>query len=321
VIVYQGKEYDSEAGETVLECLLRHGVNVPYSCRSGVCHSCMMRSVTGTPAIESQKGLKSSLVSQNYFLPCLCHADRDMEITLPDMAGLRFSTEVVSIDSVSSGIKRLRLRRPHGFNYHAGQFLTLYNPDNIGRSYSLASIPVLDPFLELHVRLVPNGVVSSWVNKSLKVGEQVSISEAIGTCFYEANQPQQSMILIGTGSGLAPLYGIVRDALHHGHQGTIKLYHGSSSMEGIYLRQELVQLSQNHRNFQYIPCVSRSVDDSNVLQGRASVIAMEQNPDLSGWRAYICGEPDMVNDTSRAVFLAGVSLKEIYSDPFIHSKP
>lgn len=321
MITFQGKQYGYEAGETVLECLLRHGVNVPYSCRSGVCHGCIMRSVTGTPAADSQKGLKPSLVSQNYFLPCLCHSDQDMEIALPDSASFRFSVEVVSIDRLSREIVRLRLQRPDGYKYHAGQFLTLYNQDGIGRSYSLASIPVLDPFLELHIRLVPNGVVSSWVNKSLKAGDKVSISEGIGNCFYIADDPQKPMLLIGTGTGLAPLYGIVRDALHHGHRGAIKLYHGSSTMEGIYLQQELNQMAQNHPNFDYVPCVSRTEGGQDVSQGRATTIALQQNPKLPGWRAYICGEPAMVNDTSRAVFLAGASLKEIYSDPFIHSKP
>ena len=243
-----------------------------------------------------------------------------MEVALPDSESFRFSTSVVSIDSLTSEIIRLRLQRPDGFHYHAGQFITLYNPAGIGRSYSLASLPVLDPFLELHIRIVPNGQVSAWVHKGLAVGDAVSISEAIGNCFYVPGNSQQSMLLVGTGSGLAPLYGIVRDALHQAHQGSIKLYHGSSTKAGIYLQQELGQLAQNHSNFQYIACVSRD-PGAPMLQGRATALAMEQNPKLTGWRAYICGEPAMVKETSRAAFLAGVSLQEIYSDPFIHSKP
>ena len=199
--------------------------------------------------------------------------------------------------------------------------MTLYNQEGVGRSYSIASTPVLDPFLELHIRLVPNGHVSGWVKNVLKVGHGVSISEAIGNCFYVGDNPEQSLLLIGIGSGLAPLYGITRDALHNGHRGMIKLYHGSSTMQGIYLQQELMQLTRNHQNFHYVPCVSRMPAASGMLPGRATTIALEQNPKLTGWRAYICGEPAMVNDTSRAVFLAGMSLKEIYSDPFIHSKP
>jgi CDP-4-dehydro-6-deoxyglucose reductase len=321
LITYQGKEYGCEAGETVLECLLRHGVDIPHSCRSGVCHGCLMRMVNGTPAADSQKGLKPSLVSQNYFLPCQCLGDQNMEVVLPDTASFRFSTEVAGIEPVSDKIVRLRLQRPNGFKYHAGQFLTLYNQEGIGRSYSLASLPVLDPFLELHIRLIPNGAVSNWVKKALQAGDTVSISEALGNCFYISDNPQQPLLLIGTGTGLAPLYGIVRDALHNGHQGTIKLYHGSRTMAGIYLQQELSQLAHNHSNVHYIPCVSGSGGGPQVSQGRATTIALEQNPALSGWRAYICGEPAMVNDTSRGAFLAGVSLKEIYSDPFIHSIP
>jgi CDP-4-dehydro-6-deoxyglucose reductase len=321
VIIYQGKEYGCEAGETLLECLLRHGVDIPHSCRSGVCHSCMMRAVNGAPAADSQKGLKPSLISQHYFLPCLYRTDQNMEVVLPDTANFRFSAQVVGVDPVNSEIVRLRLQRPHGFDYHPGQFLTLYNQQGIGRSYSLASLPVLDPFLELHIRVVPNGVVSNWVNTALNVGDVVSISESIGDCFYVADNLHQALLLIGTGTGLAPLYGIVRDALHKGHQGTIKLYHGSRTMAGIYLQQELRQLAQNHANFHYIPCVSGSAGGVDVLQGRATTIALAQNPNLTAWRAYICGDSAMVNDTSRAVFLAGASLKDIYSDPFIHSKP
>jgi NAD(P)H-flavin reductase len=279
-----------------------------------------MRMVTGTPPSDSQKGLKSSLIEQNYFLPCSCSAAQDMEVILPDAASFRFSTSVVSIDPLTNEIMRLRLEKPSGFHYNPGQYVTLYNPEGIGRSYSLASVPILDPFLEFHVRLVPKGQVSGWVHKELKVGDTVSISDAIGNCFYMADNAQQSLLLIGTGSGLAPLYGIVRDALHQAHQGQIKLYHGSGTMAGIYLQQELQQLAQNHANFQYVPCVSREAG-ADVLHGRATAVALEHNPKLSGWRAYLCGEPAMVKDTSRAIFLAGVSLQEIYSDPFIHSKP
>lgn len=321
MITYQGKQYANEAGETVLECLLRHGVSVPYSCRSGVCHSCLMRAINGTPAADSQKGLKPSLVSQNYFLPCMCSAEQELEIVQPDMASFRFSVEVVSKDLLGQEIIRLRLQRPGGFKYHGGQFVTLYNHEGVGRSYSLASIPVLDPFLELHIRLVPNGVVSNWVRKVLKAGDKVSISEAIGNCFYLADNIHKPMLLIGTGTGLAPLYGIVREALHHGHQGAIKLYHGSRTRNGLYLQQELTQLAKNHSNFQYVPCVSGVAVESGANQGRATNVALQQNPKLSDWRVYVCGDPAMVNDTSRAVFMAGASLKEIYSDPFIHSKP
>jgi CDP-4-dehydro-6-deoxyglucose reductase len=327
LIIYEGKQYDSESGETVLDCLLRNGVDIPHSCRSGVCHTCLMRVVKGTPGGDSQKGLKPSLVEQNYFLPCSCSADKEMEVVLPDAASFRFSASVVSIDLMTSEITRLRMTRPSGFQYHPGQYLTLYDAEGTGRTYSLASLPVLDPFLELHIRIVPNGKISGWVHKGLSVGDTVSISEAIGNCFYVADQPEQSLLLVGTGTGLAPLYGIARDALHKGHQGTIKLYHGSGTLAGIYLQQELRQLSENHSNFKYTACVSRpsnSLDTSSapdVVHGRATAVALQHNPKMPGWRAFICGEPAMVKDTSRALFLAGVSLKEIYSDPFIHSKP
>ena len=129
------------------------------------------------------------------------------------------------------------------------------------------------------------------------------------------------MLLIGTGSGLAPLYGIVRDALHQGHKGQIKLYHGSSSLAGIYLLDELHTLAERHENFDYFPCVSRETPVDGMFRGRATDLALADNSQLSGWRAYICGEPTMVNATGRAVFLAGVSMQDVYTDAYLPSQP
>ena len=60
-----------------------------------------------------------------------------------------------------------------------------------------------------------------------------------GNCFYIPDNPEQNLLLIGTGCGLAPLYGIIRDALAQGHRGAIKLYHGSKTVESLYMSKEL----------------------------------------------------------------------------------
>lgn len=244
-----------------------------------------------------------------------------MEVVLPDSETFRITTEVLSVDALTDTITRLRLHRPQDYDYHAGQYINLYNPQGVGRNYSLASMPILDPFLELHVKLIPHGLISTWVHKDIKVGQEVTIGPAIGTNFYVGDKKDQPIILIGTSTGLAPLYGIVRDALHHGHSGEIKLYHGSGTNAGIYLMQELQQLDENHSNFEYYPCVSKESPRSGAQAGRALDLALQHNKTLSGWRAFICGDPDVVKATSKALFLAGISLQEIYLDPFLPSKP
>ena len=180
----------------------------------------------------------------------------------------------------------------------------------------MASIPELGEELFLNVRKVPGGLVSGWVFENLKAGDDITISEATGDCFYVPGMPEQNILLIATGCGLAPLYGIIRDALLHGHQGKLSLYHGSYDNAGFYLVDELRNLAQTQSNFSYVPCVSDGEAPAGYAPGMVLDVALADNTDLSGWRVFLCGNPDMVNAAKRQTFFAGASMSEIHVDPF-----
>lgn len=326
-IAFEGKEYESEPDESILDCLTRHGVSVKYSCRSGVCQTCIMVAQEGTLPEKSQAGLKDTLKAKNYFLACSCVPKSDIGIGRPDSNLIEIETTVKSIDLLNPEVIRIRLLRPNNYEYYPGQYLTLFNSAGVGRSYSIASIPVEEDFLELHIRLVPGGQVSGWAHSEVKAGDTVRITEPNGDCFYMVNDKQQPMLLIGTGTGLAPLYGIAREAIRQGHTGHIHLYHGSRTLDGhatpygLYLVNELKALAQAHDQFIYHPCVSSGHVPEGMRQGRANDLALEDHKDLSGWRVYLCGREDMVKATKQKTFLAGASLKDIYSDPFLFTPP
>lgn len=80
VISYQGKDYQCHEGETLLDALLRQGVDIPFSCRNGVCHVCMHRVERGEVPPEAQQGLDEEKRRQALFLPCKCHPRTDMSI-------------------------------------------------------------------------------------------------------------------------------------------------------------------------------------------------------------------------------------------------
>jgi truncated hemoglobin YjbI/ferredoxin len=80
--------------ETVLNALLRAGIDVPFSCKAGVCHTCLSRCTEGLIPERAQRGLAAHLLAQRYFLPCKCKAVSDMTIA-PAQAGDLASPEVV----------------------------------------------------------------------------------------------------------------------------------------------------------------------------------------------------------------------------------
>lgn len=319
-IKFDDKTYTCNSSETVLECLRRHGVSYPYSCESGVCQSCLTRSRRGNPPTDAQQGLKPTQVAQKYFLACLCHPDQDLDIELPSTSEENIIlTNVTGKTMLNHDIVKLSLACPKDYHYFPGQFLNLRRNNVLIRSYSIASVPELSNTIELHIRKLENGRVSNWIHDELETGQEIAISEAKGDCFYTPGHPEQDLLLIGTGSGLAPLYAIALDALNKKHVGQIRLYHGSHKSNGLYLVNELRELAAKHQNFHYVSCVSNDPEASEHAQGRANDIAIKDNPELKGWRVFLCGHPDMVAHTKKQVFLAGASFSDIYADPFLIS--
>lgn len=318
MIKFGGQTYSLSDNESILECLLRHGVDVPYSCRNGVCQTCLMRAVDGNPTVASQKGLKQSQASQNYFLACACYPDKDMEIVRPDTQSNRHKTTVVEKTFFTDSIFRLRLARPDNFSYYAGQFLTIFQSDTVGRSYSLASVPDLHDYLEFHIRLMPDGQISPWLANTLDIGDEVIISEPLGNCIYIGSAKSNSLLLIGTGTGIAPLLGIVEQAIHSGHQQPIFIYHGARYNKDLYLDTHFKSIVEQHENVHYFPCVTRDNPEGNTRKGRANELALNDGYDLKDFTVYLCGNPDMVNNAKRQIFLAGASLQNIHADPFVY---
>ncbi len=316
-LTFNDNTYHCAENQSVLDALTGHGVSIPSSCRSGVCQSCLMRSVSGTPPLDSQNGLKETLKAQNYFLACGCHPLEDMEVSLPDAGSARIQATVHSIESLNHEIICVGLHCENPLEYRAGQFINLFKDATLGRSYSLASVPAHDPHLKLHIRKVPDGRVSGWAHHSLKPGDVVEISQAVGNCFYVPGHLEQPILLIGTGSGLAPLYGIARDALEQGHTGPIRLYHGSRNPQGLYLVNELRALADHHDNFSYTPCISgEAMPADDYAQGRALDVALADIGKLTGWRVFLCGNPEMVKTAKKKAFLTGAAMKDIYADAF-----
>ena len=249
-------------------------------------------------------------------MACSCHPETDMEVSLPATELIRHQAVVSSIERLSHDIAGVRIQPPDLFKYKAGQFINLHMNESVSRSYSLASVPELGEELYLHVRRIPGGQVSNWIFDVLKAGDRLTISSASGDCFYVPGTPEQDIVLIGTGSGLAPLYGIARDALRHQHRGKISLYHGSYNSSGLYLVDQLKELDNKHDNFSYIPCLSDDYVADQYSRGMVLDVALSDLPSLAGWRVFLCGNPEMVKSAKTRTFLAGASSKDIFSDPF-----
>lgn len=309
-------------GQSVLDCLLAQGIQVPHSCRSGACQTCLMRAVDGLPPPAAQAGLRDTQKARNHFLACICHPTDHLAVDLPEDSAKSVTPATVrGLELLNDDVMKIVLESHDPIDYRAGQFITLVRDSHLSRSYSLASVPGEDEYLHLHVRRIPRGRASGWIHDELRPGHRVELRGPTGDCFYTEGSPQQGLLMIGTGSGLAPLFGIARDALRRGHYGPIRLFHGSRSRQGIYLKSELERLARQYTNFDYVPCVSGHDVPQGHAAGRADHVAMTEIATLKGWRVFLCGHPEMVKSAKKRAFLAGASMKDIHADPFVINPP
>ncbi|MGR9046319.1 MAG: 2Fe-2S iron-sulfur cluster-binding protein [Gammaproteobacteria bacterium] len=315
-ISLEGQVAVCQEGETVLDALLRERIEVPYGCRQGACQSCMVRSLDVEPPAASQAGLKDVLRQQKHFLACLCYPEQDMALTLSRHPEYFTEGTVVGKELLNRETLLLTVRCREALDFYAGQFVNLKRADGLIRSYSIANSRFHANRLTFHIRRLAGGRFSEWVHQELNLGDTLAVSDPQGLCYYLPDRVEQNLLLVGTGSGLAPLAGIVSEALHQGHTGSIHLFHGSREMDGLYWIEEMQQLAFEYSNFHYTPCVSRGDAPAGVAKGRANEVAMTLLPDLKGWRIFLCGHPDMVNQTKRQAYLNGAELRDIYSDAF-----
>src|SRR5690606_1664430 len=143
------------------------------------------------------------------------------------------------VQKIAKDVALIRFRTPEDFTFVPGQFVTFTLGDRISRSYSIASQRTDDGLFDIHVRRIDRGRMSTWFHDEAQPGNRRWIEGPKGHCTYYPGSPDEPLTLIGTGTGIAPLHAIMKDALSKGHTGSITLYQEAVSAENLYFEDEL----------------------------------------------------------------------------------
>ncbi len=312
-VEFEGAACALEENESVLDGLLRRGHKIPHSCKAGICGSCLLRATSGRLPERAQSGLKESWKRSGYFLACVCRPESDLTVSRVG-ADVRVPATIAGLRPLGANVVEVRLATAHPLEFHAGQYVTVVRGDGLARSYSISSTPD-ERDLVLHVRRIAGGKMSNWLHHEAKVGESVEVLGPSGECFYVPGREEQPLLLVGAGTGLAPLWGIARDALRHGHRGPIHLFHGAVQASGLYLVRELRQLANEYPQLEYIPTVLEGEGDGMTVGALDQVVA-QRFPKLGGYRGFLCGDPALVASLKRKMFLSGMASRDIHCDAF-----
>lgn len=208
------------------------------------------------------------------------------------------------------------LKQPHTLNFKAGQFVSLkVNDEGMRRAYSICSDPDIDHGVELLLDVDPNGVGVNYL-KNLKYGDEVKFLAPMGRFIIADDSQHQSLVLVGTGSGIAPLRSMVIDQLKN-KQDTrpITLYWGLRYAKHLVWQDDFLELSQKFTNFKFHPTLSRAQEDWPLCRGRVTdCLSVHDLPEKAGY--YLCGSRAMINDVKKILQERGVDKKDIFHEQF-----
>jgi ferredoxin-NADP reductase/ferredoxin len=292
-------------GSNLLDALNDAGLNVPYSCRAGSCHACMVRCVAGEPLDSIPGALTAAQRQAGWRLACQCRVTDDLEVALFDPRRDGLDAELIACDWLSAGVLRLRLRPERPLRYHAGQHLLLYS-GLVARPYSIASLPQQDDFLEFHLDCRRPGAFIDRA-RSFQVGDHLRLGELRGGALhYDPDWQQRPLWLLAAGTGLAPLWSVLREALRQEHQGLIRLVHAVQEDGEYYLAEPLRALAAQY------PQLEVEFPAPADLPSALSRLRLPSRQT----QALVCGSPASVEAFSRRLFLAGLPRNQLLSDVF-----
>lgn len=316
------QSFTVEAGETVLAAALRADIALPHDCCMGGCGACRVRLVAGCVSYDDPPfGLTPEEAAAGYALACQALPASDLVIA-PEAAGdmlpeaCLHAARVCEIRDLSNGVCYLRLEveGKKEVEYRAGQYMNIHLDNGLTRSFSMAS-PPNGQVLDFHVRRIPEGKFTDGILPGLAVGDTLRVEAPLGVFRYRARD-YRPLVMVATGTGLAPIKAILQGLMEEGDAPPVSLYWGARHEEDLYLAQEIVQWAERLDEFQFIPVLSRPGPDWQGRSGHVQQAIAADFDDLSEHACYLCGSPQMIRDAKSVLIGIGADPEYLYSDSF-----
>jgi CDP-4-dehydro-6-deoxyglucose reductase len=315
------KRFAVEEGESVLDAALRAGIALAHDCCMGGCGTCRVRLLEGTVSYEDEPfGLTPEEAADGYALACQARPQSDLVI-VPGVADAmpeprRLQAVVREIKPLCGSVNHLLLEVEGDAapEYLAGQYMNVHLDDGTVRSFSMASAPDGNQ-VDFHVRRVPGGNFTDRQLAQLRAGDRLDVTLPLGS-FHYRSADYRPLILVATGTGLAPMRSILQTLMDDPDCPPVALYWGMRDEADLYLHQEIQSWGERLYDFQYVPVLSRPGPGWTGRSGYVQQAVMQDFGSLEEHALYLCGAPAMIRD-ARQLFLAhGASADHIYTDSF-----
>lgn len=206
--------------------------------------------------------------------------------------------------------------QPPTVEFQAGQYISIPVTDQgHRRSYSIASSPDKNHGFELLVDISPGGVGSIFL-QNLKVGDEIKGLMPLGVFTMSDQEDEQEVVMVATGSGVAPFRSMILDLLQQKHdQRKITLLWGMRQADHLFWLEEFEQLMQAFPNFKLHLVVSQPPAEWTLCRGRVTdCLSVHDFPVQAGY--YLCGSQPMIVDVMAQLQTKGVPSTLVHHEKF-----
>ncbi len=330
VTINDDKKLTIQGGRTLLNTLKNEKVFIPSACGGrGSCGLCKCKVIEGAGDYlpTETSWISKAEREQHVRLSCQLKVKNDMRIEIdPELLYVKeFQGVVSNITDLTHDIKQVTidLKDPPEIDCKAGQFIQIETPEYdltdepVYRAYSMSSPPSSKKQVEVEIRLVPDGICTTYVHNHLKVGDKMTFNGPYGN-FHLASS-DRPMIGIAGGSGMAPLKAIILDMVEKGIDNRpFQYFFGAKSKRDIFLLDEMAALEKKLPGFKFIPALSEPAPEDN-WEGETGLITAVVDrfvDDAAGMEAYLCGSPLMIDACIEVLRRKGMPESQIFYDKF-----
>jgi Na+-transporting NADH:ubiquinone oxidoreductase subunit F len=322
------RKLEVPGGGTLLSTLGENNIFIPSACGGrGTCAYCKVQVIEGgsmiSPVEEPYLGLEER--KSHVRLSCQVKVRKDIKIRVPKelLSAKKYRGKLLHKRPLTYDIVELRIEilEPNTIDFVAGQYIQLeseeYNgSDRVMRAYSISSPPSDKNHIELIIRKVPHGICTTWVFEHLKEGQEVVLSGPYGK--FHLSNTNAEIIFIAGGSGMAPIWGILRDMKERGITRRATYFFGALTQKDLFFVDELTKLQQEVPWFKFVPALSNEPAESDWKgeRGLITEVVARYMPDCSKHEGYLCGSPGMIDACIKVLTKAGMTEDRIFYDKF-----
>jgi NAD(P)H-flavin reductase len=231
------------------------------------------------------------------------------------MPARRFVIELIARSPLSSRVDRLRFISRGPFVWQAGQHLVVVG--SAGQAlflpYSIASAN--DPQKPGEFELAVAVHAGADVMDELRIGDELLVEGPAGALIWQA-APSPSALLVGAGTGIAPLRALIEAELARPSEARLLLLAGHREPEDVLFADDFARLAALHPRFHFVPTLSGGNEAWLGRRGRVQAQLLEAVSSLAPLDAYVCGRLEMVSDVMRLLITHGVPEARIRSEGF-----